>query len=109
MIKTTRILVSVYLDREFVDEVNKHVATEEYKNASVAIRKFSKLGLQLTNYQKLMKDPEKANEFQQKVKEFVENEQHFEWAATLTTEQIEGFLMLLQMEKDERFKQQTLV
>ncbi len=99
----------MYLDREFIDEVNRHVESNEYKNASVAIRKYSKLGLQITIYQKLMKDPEKAKEFQEKIKDFVEKEQHFEWAATLTTQQIEGFLMLLQMEKDERFKQHTLV
>jgi len=39
----------------------------------------------------------------------IKNEEVFEWAHTLDAQQIDGFLMALQIEKDKRFEVKSLV
>ena len=40
--------------------------------------------------------------------EMLQTQNMDEWSQTLSTEQIDGFLMFLQMEKDKRFEQKQL-
>ena len=83
--------------------------TGSFPNTSEAIRECTKVGIKVHNYQEMMKDPEKANEFILKMQEMLQNEEVFDWAATLTPDQIDGFLMALQMQKDKRYEVKTLV
>ena len=50
----------------------------------------------------MIKDPKKAEEFAQKVKELVQQDELFSWAETLSTEQVDAFVMMLKMEKEKR-------
>lgn len=80
-----------------------------FNNTSEAIRECAKVGVKVHNYQEMMKDPEKANEFRQKMQDMLKNEEVFDWVETLSSDQIDGFLMALQMKKDKRYEVQTLV
>ena len=80
-----------------------------FPNTSEAIRECTKVGIKVHNYQEMMKDPEKADEFRKKMQEMIQNEEVFDWVHTLTPDQMDGFLMALQMEKDKRYEVRTLV
>lgn len=80
-----------------------------FKSTSEAIRECAKAGVKIHNYKEMMKDPEKADEFRQKMAEFMKNEEVFEWVDTLDNNQIDGFLMALQMKKDKRYEVKSLV
>ena len=60
-------------------------------------------------YQEMMKDPAKAAEFTKKMQEILKEDQLIEWSQTLTSGQLDGFIMLLRMEKDNRVKQQRFL
>ena len=97
-----------------LDEIEKLVKSPlipnaPFGNTSKAIRELAKVGVKVHNYQQMMKDPEKANEFRQKMQDFIKNEEVFEWVDTLSPDQIDGFLMALQMKKDKRYEVKTLV
>lgn len=113
MVKRTTI-VSTRWDMVDLDSVEKLVKSPinpkgPFKNTSDAIRECAKVGVKVHNYQEMMKDPEKATEFLEKMQDMISNEKVFDWAHTLSPDQIDGFLMALQMEKDKRYEVQTLV
>lgn len=80
-----------------------------FDTASDVIRECTKVGMQLHNYQEMMKDPEKAEEFRLKMQEIVKTEEMDQWADSMSSAQLDGFLMFLQMKKDSRVKMGTLV
>ena len=107
-------LVSTRWELIVLDDIEKLVQnplnpTATFENTSLAIRELTKAGLKVHNYQTMMEDPEKADEFRTKMQDFIKNEEVFDWAHTLTPDQIDGFLMALQMEKDKRYEVKTLV
>ena len=100
---------------QVLDEVEKHIYDEKtnpdgkFKDFSQAVRELSKMGSRLLDFQNMMKDPEKALEFQRKMQEIVETEKIFEWTPTLSDTQLRGFLMALLMEKDARYANKKLL
>jgi len=46
---------------------------------------------------------------EKKMQDMIKSEEVFEWVHTLDHDQINGFLMALQMEKDKRYEVKTLV
>ena len=80
-----------------------------FDTVSDVIRESIEVGIKIRDYQEMMKEPKKANEFREKMLNYIKNEEVFDWARTLTTDQIDGYVMALQMEKDQRFKVQKLV
>ncbi len=80
-----------------------------FPNTSEAIRECTKVGIKVHNYQEMMKNPEKADEFRKKMQEMIQNEEVINWVHTLTPDQIDGFMMTMQMEKDKRYEVKTLV
>ena len=109
MIKRTTIL-NFRIDHKDLDELEKLVKPSgKYKNTSEAIRATSRLGMQVLSYQAMMKDPVRAKEFSLKMQEFIKSEQITEWAETLDIQQVDGFLMLLKIEREKRFEQQKFV
>lgn len=96
-----------------LDDIEKHVKSPmnpdgKYHSVSEAIRECTKLGSQILSYQEMMKDPEKKNEFVQKMQELLKNQDFEKMSQTLTVQQIDGFQVYLQIEKDKRFKQGKL-
>lgn len=97
-----------------LDDIEKLVKSAlnpdgKFANVSDVIRNCTKVGIKVHNYQEMMKDPDKAEEFRKKMQEMVKNEEIFDWVQTLTPDQIDGFIMALQMEKDNRYKVTKLV
>lgn len=60
--------------------------------------------MRVLHYQTMMQDPDKAAEFQKRMQEIIKQDELTDWAATLTEEEISGFLLLLQTEKEGRYK-----
>lgn len=97
-----------------IEELEKIIRSPEnptgvFKDTSKAIRECTKVGIKVHNYQEMMKDPEKSEEFRKKMQEMLQNEEILDWVQTLAPAQIDGFLMALQMEKDNRYKVTTLL
>ncbi len=108
MIKRTS-MVNIRFSNEFLDEIEKEIENKEFKNVSDAIKTCSKNGLELYRYQQMMKDPKQANEFAKKMQELLIKEEQFDWCGELSETQIDGFMMMLRMEKDTRYKQMRFV
>ena len=93
-------------DISTLDEIDTLVLPEgKYKNTSEAIRECTKIGMKVLHHQEMMKDPKQANEFQQKMQEMIKTENYQEWLETLQTGQLDGFIMLKQLEKEKRYEQ----
>ena len=113
MVKRTTI-INFRCELSLLDDIEKLVKSPltpkgVFPNTSEVIRECTKVGIKVHNYQEMMKDPDKANEFREKMQDMIKNEEVFEWAHTLDQQQIDGFLMALQMEKDKRFEVKSLV
>ena len=101
--------VSTRLPDTVMDKIDKHIEDGNFKNLSNAIAKCAEIGIQVFEYQEMMKDPAKAAEFTKKMQEILKEDQLIEWSQTLTSGQLDGFIMLLRMEKDNRVKQQRFL
>lgn len=100
-------IIGIRYEIKDLDDIEKLVKSPlnpsaKFPNVSAAIRECAKVGVKVHNYQEMMKDPKKANEFREKMQCMLKNEEVFEWVHTLQPDQIDGFLMALQMEKDKR-------
>jgi len=102
-------MISLRIDNQDLDDYESHIKAGEYKNVSTCIRELAKIGYKLKKYQEMMKDPMKAEEFQKKMQEVINNNQIIEYAQTLTVDQLDGFIMLCQMEKDKRYEQKRFL
>ena len=91
-----------------MDETDTLVDVGKFSSSADAIRETSRIGCKVIRYQEMMKDPKQATEFARKMQEAVHQDKIFEWAATLTENQIDGFMMALEMEKEGRYKIQPL-
>lgn len=110
--RTTNISLRIPLDE--IDDIEKQVKSAinpdgKFNSVSEAIRECAKLGHQILEYQEMMKDPEKKNEFVEKIQELIDNQNFEELAQTFTTEQLDGFSMFLRLEKDKRYKMSKLL
>lgn len=107
-------MISLRVDNNDLDDLEKNVKSPQnpqgkFKNVSQCIRELAKVGHQVVEYQEMMKDPEKKNEFLIKMQEMIQTQNFDEFAQTLSTDQIDGFLMFLTMEKDKRFEQKNFL
>lgn len=107
-------MISLRLENRDLDEFEKNVKTTfnpdgRFLNLSECVRELAKVGCKVLEYQDMMKDPAKADEFKQKMQEMLQTQQIDEWSQTLTTEQIDGFVMFLSMEKEKRFEQKKFI
>jgi len=87
----------------------KFIDAGRFRNMSDAIRETSKVGARILNYQDAMADPARAEEMRKKMNEILRQDQIMGWAETLDDGQIEGFIQLLQLEKDRRYKLAPLI
>lgn len=106
--------INIRCDFALAEKINAFV--KDYRNpkgifnsASEAVREFVKVGIEVHNFQDMMKDPQKAKEFSIKMQELIKNEEMDKWADTLTIQQLEGFSTFTKMKLDSRYKVQKLV
>lgn len=107
------ILYYVRLSPQEIDEIERHVLSRDnpegrFRSFAQAIRETAKLGCKVIEYQSMMSDPKRAKQFARKMQGFIKHDQVMEWAQSLEHSQLEGFLMLLEMEKEQRYKQGSL-
>jgi len=92
-----------------LDEIGTlHGKGKKYASRSQTIRECTKIGIQVLNHQEMMKDPKKSDAFLQKMQEMIKAENYNEWLQTLQSGQLDGFIMMLQMEKEKRYDQKTI-
>ncbi len=96
---------------ESIEKLVKSPTTPDGKFTSISqsIRECAKLGCKILDYQEMMKDPDKKNEFTEKIQQLIKNQDFEELAQTFTAEQLDGFLMFLQLEKDKRYKMEKFL
>ena len=70
--------VSTRLPEEVMDKIDKQVNDGRFKNVSAAVAKCAETGIQVFEYQEMMKDPAKAEEFIKKMQEVIKEEQLFD-------------------------------
>lgn len=113
MVKRT-VSISLRVDVQDLDDYEKKVRTDQnptgfFPSLSECLRELSKIGNRVMDYQEMMKDPDRANEFREKMNEMLQTQSMDEWSQTLTSDQIEGFIMFLEMEKSKRFEQKKFL
>jgi len=103
-------MMSIRIDNNDLDNFEKNVIPAgKFKNVSECIRELAKIGLKVIEYQEMMKDPEKNLEFSKKMQEIIQTENFDQFTQTLSTEQLDGFLMFMQIEKEKRIEQKNLL
>lgn len=107
MIKRNSI-VNIRIHNDLLDEIDG-VIPSKFPDVSSVIRECTKIGLKLIRYQDMMKHPKQAEEFRCKMQDVMKNEEVFDFVKTLTPDQMDGFAMALQMEKDNRYKVKPLL
>jgi len=110
--KTTN--MNIRCDLSLVERINELVKDYRnprgvFKSSSEAVRELIKVGLEVHNYQDIMKDPQKAAEFQEKMQELIKNEEMDKWSETLNTQQLEGFATFMKLKLESRRKLSKLV
>ena len=56
----------------------------------------------------MLRDPKKAAEFQSKMQDIIHNEKLEGWIESLSSQQLDGLLGLMEIEKDKRYDQRRL-
>ena len=103
-------MISIRFDLSSIDEFERNVRsdykpTAKFSNLSECIRELAKVGNKVLQYQDMMKDPKRADEFKAKMNEMLQTQSMDEWSQTLSNDQLDGFLLFLQIQKDKRFEQ----
>ena len=106
-------MISIRFGLNDLDEFEKNIRSDykpvaKFNSLSECIRELAKVGNKVLQYQDMMKDPERANEFKEKMQEMLETQNMDEWSQTLSSDQLDGFLMFLNIEKEKRFEQKQL-
>jgi len=103
-------IVSTRWELKDLDDIEKLLKPDgAFNTTSEAIRECTKVGVKVHNYQTMMEDPEKAEEFRKKMQEIIENEEMDVWADSMSHAQMDGFILFLQMKKDQRYKVAKLI
>ena len=95
--------VSVRFPARLLDDIDVELEKGEFSSTSQAIIKCTEVGLEAIRYKEMMSDPVKAAEFAAKMQEAIKEDEVGRWAETLTRDQLDGFVMLLKMEKEKRY------
>ncbi len=98
---------------ELVDEIETMVKSRDnpmgrFTSANHTIRECTILGLQVLKHADAMKDPAKNAEFIAKMERMIKTENYSQFTEALDTTQLEGFIMLLKLEKEKRYEQGVL-
>ena len=80
-----------------------------YKTVTECIREFAKLGRDMWIYKTMLKDPEKAKEFQERVNQMLETNNREQWVQTLSEQEISNIKYLLSQEQTARYEKKGLV
>lgn len=102
-------LIAFRAEVDFLDEVETFIESGRFDNVSKAIRETSKVGMRVLHYQDMMKDPEKAAEFQKKMQDVIQSGEAVDWVKTLDMEQLRGFIDLMQLEREGRMQVKHLI
>ncbi len=105
--------MTIRVPLEWVEEVETMVKSpanpkSNFTSASHAVRECTTLGIQVLKHSDAMKDPAKHDEFVTKMQEMIKTENFSQFTETLDVAQLDGFLMMLKMEKEKRYEQGTL-
>ena len=95
--------VSVRFPARLLDDIDIELEKGEFSSTSQAIIKCTEVGLEAIKYKEMMADPVKAAEFATKMQEAIKEDEVSQWAETLSREQLDGFIMLMTMEKEKRY------
>ena len=95
--------ISVRVPHPLLDEIEIEIEKGEFRSVSDAIIKCTEVGLEAIKYKEMMADPVKAAEFATKMQEAIKEDEVSQWAETLSREQLDGFIMLMNMEKEKRY------
>ena len=95
--------VSVRFPARLLDDIDVELEKGEFSSTSQAIIKCTEVGLEAIKYREMMSDPVKAADFAVKMQEAIKEDEVSQWAETLSKEQLDGFIMLMNMEKEKRY------
>ena len=109
MTKKRTVTVSIRLLPEVCDEIEEYKRPGGYASFSAAVSGCAELGLQVHKYQDMMKDPEKRDEFIEKMKELVHDGRIDEIIEPMTEEQLHGTIMRCKMKLDSRYEQRLVM
>ncbi|MCY4492041.1 MAG: hypothetical protein OXC46_11375 [Thaumarchaeota archaeon] len=92
-----------------LEKIEHDVKTGSFRSRTDAITQYLQAGIRISEYQEMLKDPAKAAEFQQKMQAVIQDEKLEGWIESLSSQQLDGLMGLMEIEKDKRHDQRRLI
>ena len=104
-------LFHIWIGVEDLEEIEKFVAdpTTPVSTKSECFREMTKLGIQTYHYAETMKDPAKAAEFSKKLNLLTKDSNVREWVQAQSETDLVNTAHLITLERNDRYKQRSLV
>lgn len=98
--KMPMVLLRMYVEFETLKELQKMVESDEFDSVSAAGRKLIEMGIKLTGYQKIMKDPELKKKFFEELDSYMTETKIFEWVDTLEENTMKAISMAIDIRRE---------
>ena len=103
--KMPSVAISIRLKNEFWQEIQEYIVKGDFENTSDAVRKLADLGLWVHKNKGMFEDEKQISELQKKWSAQMNEKQILDWPKTLSNRQIEGVMIALDLERENRAKQ----
>lgn len=100
--------MSITMPLDLLEKIHDDVKSGAFRSKSAAVTEYAKIGIRISGYQDMLRDPKKAAEFQSKMQDIIHNEKLEGWLESMSTQQLDGLLGLMEIEKDKRYDQRRL-
>ena len=100
--------MSITMPLDLLEKIQDDIKAGSFRSKSAAVTEYSRIGIRISNYQEMLKDPAKAKEFQKKMQDVIQNEKLEGWIESLSSQQLDGLMGLMEIEKDKRYDQRRL-
>lgn len=104
--KIPMILLRLYVEFETFEELHKLVKKHKFATVSAAGRRLIEMGIKLTAYQEIMKDPEKKEKFIEELNSFMDEEKIFDWVETLDDNTKKAIIMAIELDNERKAPRQ---
>ena len=104
-----RVTVSARLPLSTVEQIDILIQSGKYRNLASSIEALVTLGLQLEQYQEMIKDPKRHAEFVKKMKSMMHNGQFDKVVKAMTPAELDGAALMIEIEKNGKYLQRNLI
>lgn len=100
--------ITIRMPIPLMEKIEDDVKAGTFRSRTDALTQYIQAGVRISEYQAMLKDPTKAAEFQKKMQDIIHNEKLEGWLESMSTQQLDGLLGLMEIEKGKRYDQRRL-